>query len=861
MHKTTNPVFSQFIRLQPWAFSLSLVGLLTLGSCTPPATQKLLQPTAPSSSPIWLDNVPNLKSPTPQTNQNLHFGLGDFKIQGYPLCGNTPEEAQASYGSANACYSAGGSPLWSQQETGNLDWFGRPEICITFNKCEFPVGGGGGNGNENPDNDECEGKCDGAGAAPFDLLMVHNNLPANGLKPLGDDVQSQVTISPADVNDAYDSARLVINDRDNKGWKLELFKPNGKLLYEESGQGNSVAGWDGLDENLALSNGMYRAKLTQIENPGIFLERTVRVDNAKPVINNLRVQEDARTNSYTVKATLKEAGNGTFQSGVNPAKTKLFFDDGVDRDDANKNYNAETGEYSVTFSDLAQYRIAKQQSQQQNGYDFPFELQIADYAGNQASNRGSGPDGPLRIQVTDPYFSPNADGVKDSLNFKVIAETSEPYLVAIKRNGATIKGWTGLTGEQNLSWDGLQNGQALADGSYRIVAMTEKQRDRVRDAQMVVLDNSPPEITYTFKQKDEGLAEVRAVIQDKESGIESESIEVLPFFQEEGWNIYEQTVIEKSEKRTVLNFKLIMPVLVIDAPFVGSPPGLNPPYGIPNQFNTLSNFSIKQTSPDSPIMTITPFQIAAKNKTETKQKKDVEIEFIRRKQKIEMDESCYQKSYGPNGVYKISSALEIDNGGGNITLSFSGESQKAPLFHNYPLVSASSDLSGSIKILNDSASNDVFFHSAKSSDTSIPLQNRVNAINALNQKMNLDEESGQISIIYLKNIKTEAKNANIKMQTASIDYLINAIKSHPYTSIANSDRVHFLSLQLDNPENNYANSFARKVDALPNKTSNISINAPGFPQEISLSLTVNCILAKKDGIPSKICTWKKIKCN
>ena len=72
--------------------------------------------------------------------------------------------------------------------------------------------------------------------------------------------------------------------------------------------------------------------------------------------------------------------------------------------------------------------------------------------------------------MTDPYFSPNADGVKDSLNFKVIAETGEPYLVAIKRNGATIKGWTGLTVEQNLSWNGnfMFTDNLQADGSYRI---------------------------------------------------------------------------------------------------------------------------------------------------------------------------------------------------------------------------------------------------------------------------------------------------------------------------------------------------------------------------------------------------------
>jgi hypothetical protein len=60
----------------------------------------------------------------------------------------------------------------------------------------------------------------------------------------------------------------------------------------------------------------------------------------------------------------------------------------------------------------------------------------------------------------------------------ILTETSEPYFVAIKRNGATVKSWAGLTGEQNLSWDEMQNGQAFANGSYRIVATTQRQRDR-----------------------------------------------------------------------------------------------------------------------------------------------------------------------------------------------------------------------------------------------------------------------------------------------------------------------------------------------------------------------------------------------
>jgi hypothetical protein len=122
----------------------------------------------------------------------------------------------------------------------------------------------------------------------------------------------------------------------------------------------------------------------------------------------------------------------------------------------------------------------------------------------------------------DPYFSPNADGVKDSLNFKVIAETSEPYLVAIKRNGIAVKTWTGLTGEQNLSWNGnfMFTDRLQADGSYRIVAMTERQRDRVRDAQMVVLDNTAPSLRKADIVKKSGQGLITASLYDTGSKID-----------------------------------------------------------------------------------------------------------------------------------------------------------------------------------------------------------------------------------------------------------------------------------------------------------------------------------------------------
>ncbi len=174
----------------------------------------------------------------------------------------------------------------------------------------------------------------------------------------------------------------------------------------------------------------------------------------------------------------------------------------------------------------------------------------------------------LRIQVLDPYFSPNADGVKDNLNFKVIAEISEPYLVAIKRNGIAVKTWTGLTGEQNLSWNGnfMFTDRLQADGSYRIVAMTEKQRDRVRDAQMVVLDNSPPVITYEYTPRKDGKNDLKVIIEDKESGIDNASIQVQAM---NNWVFGPSIPVEKNDKRTVLNIVVEKPVFPVPTPEPG----------------------------------------------------------------------------------------------------------------------------------------------------------------------------------------------------------------------------------------------------------------------------------------------------
>ncbi|MBT9547442.1 MAG: hypothetical protein IV090_18760 [Candidatus Sericytochromatia bacterium] len=248
--------------------------------------------------------------------------------------------------------------------------------------------------------------------------------------------------------------------------------------------------------------------------------------------------------------------------------------------------------------------------------------------------------------MTDPYFSPNADGVKDSLNFKVIAETSEAYSVQVKRNGATVKSWAGLTGEKNLSWDGKQNGQALADGSYRIVAMTERQKDRVRDAQMVVLDNSPPEISYDYTPRKDGKNDLKVLIEDKESGVDNSSIQVIA---QNNWVLSPAVQTEKSEKRTVLKLTAEEPVFPLPTPEPGG-------------------FSTLQVAPEDPNQN-TNFQIAGKITAQNKSKvapatKEIQVNLTQ----IPLSGECSLKTFKGNSIDTLKAVYDFDPQNRDVTL-------------------------------------------------------------------------------------------------------------------------------------------------------------------------------------------------
>ncbi|MGE3727416.1 MAG: hypothetical protein AB7I41_17790 [Candidatus Sericytochromatia bacterium] len=176
------------------------------------------------------------------------------------------------------------------------------------------------------------------------------------------------------------------------------------------------------------------------------------------------------------------------------------------------------------------------------------------------------PDANLFIRVNDIYFSPNADGAKDTLPFEVFSRLPGTYTVEIQHKGKVLKSWPKLLGNQSLNWDGLSNGQRAADGVYRIQAKADGKGGNPKAAVDIVLDTTPPEITYDYKSRKDGKNDLKIIIEDKESGIDSSSIQVQA---QNNWILSTPAVVEQSESRTVLNIVVEKPVFPVPTPEPG----------------------------------------------------------------------------------------------------------------------------------------------------------------------------------------------------------------------------------------------------------------------------------------------------
>jgi hypothetical protein len=100
--------------------------------------------------------------------------------------------------------------------------------------------------------------------------------------------------------------------------------------------------------------------------------------------------------------------------------------------------------------------------------------------------------------VSAPAFSPNGDGVSDTVTFSILLGQPVPVQMLVQRNGATVATvWSAQVapGLQVVSWDGTANGVRLPDGDYVAVVTANGPYGAVSLLRPVTIDTTPPSLT------------------------------------------------------------------------------------------------------------------------------------------------------------------------------------------------------------------------------------------------------------------------------------------------------------------------------------------------------------------------------
>ena len=109
------------------------------------------------------------------------------------------------------------------------------------------------------------------------------------------------------------------------------------------------------------------------------------------------------------------------------------------------------------------------------------------------------------LWLTEPYISPNGDGVKDSTQFFFRLSTSQTVkIVMVNKKGEAIRTFSGAEFENtaggNITWDGLDdNGRVVADGQYQIQIVDENRNNL--GGLPVVVDNNRSLLTEAIGTK------------------------------------------------------------------------------------------------------------------------------------------------------------------------------------------------------------------------------------------------------------------------------------------------------------------------------------------------------------------------
>lgn len=107
----------------------------------------------------------------------------------------------------------------------------------------------------------------------------------------------------------------------------------------------------------------------------------------------------------------------------------------------------------------------------------------------------------LKLLVDYPHFSPDNDGIIDTISYHVVNDTpAENWSLQIKNNGGNIVKTISGYGSEDLIWDGKnESGQVQPEGKYKLVLTSKKQNGlrRSQSVKNVWLDITKP-ISYSL---------------------------------------------------------------------------------------------------------------------------------------------------------------------------------------------------------------------------------------------------------------------------------------------------------------------------------------------------------------------------
>jgi gliding motility-associated-like protein len=95
-------------------------------------------------------------------------------------------------------------------------------------------------------------------------------------------------------------------------------------------------------------------------------------------------------------------------------------------------------------------------------------------------------------------FSPNGDGVNDTVSFSFLVTQPAAVVLTVQRAGVTAATvWSAQVapGMQVVGWDGMANGARLPDGDYVAVLTATTSLGTVALLQAIVVDTTPPGLT------------------------------------------------------------------------------------------------------------------------------------------------------------------------------------------------------------------------------------------------------------------------------------------------------------------------------------------------------------------------------